>query len=239
MGREVILRNVYAAKERGMFHLGVIDTTTALAVNCKTHGLHLNSWGKRNLVLLIAKRLCDDHVLDTSIIPVYHPCKSFSFFTLKAKTQKCWRYIVCKYLDFREKDGSVDSSILALFIIINEKCRFIFRQNVGGLRSKIDELINCFGIDDKSQCTMLYWASHGVTGSTACHIAGFYIRIKFLPSTHSGVRCMHCCVKTSNFNKIYTWPNCKKQDLEIWAVKLVTKSSKLIILPLQSSYRTF
>ena len=78
------------------------------------------------------------------------PCKSLSFFTIKAKVQKCWRYIVCKYLDFREKDGSIDSSILALFIIANGKCRFIwfiFHQNVGGLRSKIDELVNCFGID--------------------------------------------------------------------------------------------
>jgi len=54
-----------------MFHL-VIDTATILRVNCKTHGLHLNSWGERNLVLLIAKRLCDDHMLDMSSIPVYH-----------------------------------------------------------------------------------------------------------------------------------------------------------------------
>jgi len=28
-------------------------------------------------------------------------------------------------LDFGEKGGSVDASILALFIIVNEKCRFI------------------------------------------------------------------------------------------------------------------
>jgi hypothetical protein len=91
-----------------MFHLGVVDTATVARVNCKTNGLHLNSRDKMSLVLLIAKRLGDDHVLDMSSIPVYHPCKNLSFFTLKSKAQKCVRYIDCKYLDFREKDGSVD-----------------------------------------------------------------------------------------------------------------------------------
>jgi len=76
-------------------------------------------------VLLIAKRSGDDNVLDMSSILVYHPCKILSFFTVKAKAQKCLRYIDCKYLGFREKDGSVDSSILVLFIIVNEKCTFI------------------------------------------------------------------------------------------------------------------
>lgn len=54
-----------------MFHLVVIDIATILRVNCKTHSHHLNSWGERNLVL-IARRLCDDHMLDMSSIPVYH-----------------------------------------------------------------------------------------------------------------------------------------------------------------------
>jgi len=70
-----------------MFQLGVIDIATIVRVNCKTHGLHLNSQGERNLVLLIAKRLGDDYVLDMSTIPVYHSCKSLSFFTLKAKAR--------------------------------------------------------------------------------------------------------------------------------------------------------
>jgi hypothetical protein len=56
-----------------MFHLGAIDTTAILRVNCKTHVLHLNSRGERNLVPLIAKRLYGDHMLDTSSIPVYQP----------------------------------------------------------------------------------------------------------------------------------------------------------------------
>jgi hypothetical protein len=101
-----------------VFHLDVIDTASVVNKTCKTHG------DERNLVLLIAKRLGNDHVLDVSSIPVYHPYKSLSFFTLKTKAQKCLRFIDCKYLDFREKDGSIVSSIIALFIIVNEKCRF-------------------------------------------------------------------------------------------------------------------
>jgi hypothetical protein len=92
-----------------MFRIGVTDTAAIARVNCKTHGLHLNSQGERNFVLLIAKRLGDDHVLGMSSIPVYHPCKSLFFFAIKAKAQKCLRYIDCKYLDFIEEDGSVDS----------------------------------------------------------------------------------------------------------------------------------
>jgi hypothetical protein len=92
-----------------MFHYGVIDTAAIARVNCKTHGLHLNSQGDKNLVLLIPKRLGDDHLLDVSSISVYHPRKSLSFCTIKVKAQKCLRYIDCKYLDFREEDGSVDS----------------------------------------------------------------------------------------------------------------------------------
>jgi hypothetical protein len=70
-----------------MFCLGVTDTAAVARVNCKTHGLHLNLQGERNLVLLIAKMLGDDHVLDMSSIPVYHPYKSLSFFTIEAKAQ--------------------------------------------------------------------------------------------------------------------------------------------------------
>jgi len=62
-----------------VFCLGVIDTAAIARVNYKTHGLHLSAQGERNLVLLIAKTLGDDHVLDMSSIPIYHPCKSFSF----------------------------------------------------------------------------------------------------------------------------------------------------------------
>jgi hypothetical protein len=91
------------------FHFSVIDTAAVARVNCKTHGLHLNSRGERNHVFLIAKRLGGDHLLDMSSISVYRPYKSLFFCTVKAKTQKCLRYIDCKYLDFREEDGSVDS----------------------------------------------------------------------------------------------------------------------------------
>jgi len=120
-----------------MFHLGVINNATVAGVNCKAHDLHLNSRGERNRVLLIAKRLDDDHVLDMSSVPVFHQCKGLSFLTVQAEARKCLRYIDCKYLDFEEKGGSVDALVLALFIIVNKIYRFVFCQNVRGLGRKL------------------------------------------------------------------------------------------------------
>jgi hypothetical protein len=54
----------------GMSHLGVIDTTTIGREEYMAQGLHLNSRGKRKLMLLIADKLDEGHVLGVSSIPV-------------------------------------------------------------------------------------------------------------------------------------------------------------------------
>jgi hypothetical protein len=74
------------------------------------HGLHLNSKGKGKLTLLIAKRLSDDHMLGIKRIPVITHARSSPFFSLKAKSQRCLRYIDSRYSDFRDQDRNIDSS---------------------------------------------------------------------------------------------------------------------------------
>jgi len=69
-----------------------------------------------------------------------------------------------------------------------------------------------------------------VGGHATSHITRLYIRIKFLPSKiyrREGSR--NLCSR-----KINTSHDCKEKDFKICAIKLQTKSSKLIIL---SSYR--
>ena len=55
---------------RGASHIGVIDTNCIVRAEYTAHGLHLNSRGKRKLMLLIARGLGGDHVSGISSIPV-------------------------------------------------------------------------------------------------------------------------------------------------------------------------
>jgi hypothetical protein len=68
--RNVNLRLDWALLGHGMSHLGVVDTTTIGREEYTTHGLHLNSKGKRKLLLLIADKLDRGHVSGVSSIPV-------------------------------------------------------------------------------------------------------------------------------------------------------------------------
>ena len=57
----------------GMSHLSVTDTTTIGREEYTTHDPHLNSGGRRKLMLLIANELDGGHVLGVSCIH-HHPC---------------------------------------------------------------------------------------------------------------------------------------------------------------------
>jgi len=60
--------------------------TSFLREECMTHGLHLNSWGRRKLTLLTAKSLYDNQV--SAVPSAYnHQCKSLSISDLKAKVK--------------------------------------------------------------------------------------------------------------------------------------------------------
>jgi len=63
-------------------------------------------------------------------------------------------------------------------------------------------------------------------GHATSHITRLHIRIKSMPSSIYRRECCNnlCCMK------INTLHNCKEKDLKICAIKLETKSSKLIML---------
>jgi hypothetical protein len=51
-------------------HIGIINSDYFIRGDFTTHGLHLNSQGKRKLTHLIAERIDDDHVSGVNSIPV-------------------------------------------------------------------------------------------------------------------------------------------------------------------------
>jgi hypothetical protein len=63
----------------GTSHIGVTDTTFIVWEEYTTHGLHLNSRGKKKLTLLTAKRINDDHLSSTSSIPVITHARASPF----------------------------------------------------------------------------------------------------------------------------------------------------------------
>ncbi|KDR19419.1 hypothetical protein L798_06193 [Zootermopsis nevadensis] len=68
--RRVNLRLDRALMGRDTSHIGVIDTASLVRGDYTTHGLHLNSLGKKRLTHLIAGRICGGHVSSVSNIPV-------------------------------------------------------------------------------------------------------------------------------------------------------------------------
>jgi hypothetical protein len=55
---------------RDTAHIGVIDTASFVRDDYTTHGLRLNSQGKRRLTHLIAERISGGHLLSVCSIPV-------------------------------------------------------------------------------------------------------------------------------------------------------------------------
>jgi hypothetical protein len=65
---------------RDMAHIGVNDTDSFMRDDYTTHGLHLNSQGKRRLTHLTAERIRGGHVLSVSNIPVIIHARASPFF---------------------------------------------------------------------------------------------------------------------------------------------------------------
>jgi hypothetical protein len=68
--RSMNLRVDRALMRRDMSLIGIIDAASIVRKDCNTHGLDLNSRGKKRLMHLIAERVTGDHVLGISSIPV-------------------------------------------------------------------------------------------------------------------------------------------------------------------------
>jgi hypothetical protein len=68
--RRVNLQLDRALMGSDMAHIGFIDTASFVRDDYRTHGLHLNSQGKRRLTHLIAERISGGHVSSVSSIPV-------------------------------------------------------------------------------------------------------------------------------------------------------------------------
>jgi hypothetical protein len=75
----VNLRLDRALMGRDTAHIGVIDTASLVRDDYTTHGLHLNSLGKRRLTHLIAERISGGHVSSVSSIPVITHARASPF----------------------------------------------------------------------------------------------------------------------------------------------------------------
>lgn len=69
-----------------LIYIAVIDTTSVVREDNTTHGLHLNSQGKKRLTQLVTKRLVDDRASGISSIPALTHAIT-SFFSLNSKAQ--------------------------------------------------------------------------------------------------------------------------------------------------------
>jgi hypothetical protein len=109
----------------------------------------------------------------------------------------------------------------------------IFHQNVRGLRSKSDELIHAFEIDNLNP-HVLCFSEHHEEEQDLLHLTlqGYTLGSSFCrKDLQKGGVCIFVR-KDLNANKIGISHYCTEKDLEICAVELETEASKLIILSL-------
>jgi hypothetical protein len=109
----------------------------------------------------------------------------------------------------------------------------IIHQNVSGLRSKRNELIHSFEIDNINP-HMLCLSEHCIVEQKLLHLTmiGYLLGSSFCQKglQRGGI---HIFVSTDqHFSKIDISHHCKEQDFEISTVMLVTKISNLIMLNL-------
>jgi hypothetical protein len=94
-----------------------------------------------------------------------------------------------------------------------------FHQNIRGLRSKSDELIHFFEVDNINS-HILCLSKHHMVEQELLHLT---VNSYLLTGGVFFVRTDH------HFSKIDISHCCKEQDFEICAIQLVTKTSNLII----------
>ena len=73
------LRLERALMGSGMAHIGIINSDYFVRGDFTTHGLHLNSQGKRKLTHLIAERMDDGLMPKISSIPVITCARAMPF----------------------------------------------------------------------------------------------------------------------------------------------------------------
>jgi hypothetical protein len=123
-------------------------------------------------------------------------------------------------LGFREKDRTVASSTSL----------HIFHQNIRGLRSKIDELINSFEIDNINPHTLSF-TEHHMEEQDMLHLTlpGYILGSSFCRrNLQRGVVCIFVR-KDLYFSKMDISHSSTEKDLEICAVEIEIKATKLII----------
>ena len=107
----------------------------------------------------------------------------------------------------------------------------IFNQNIRGLRSKSKELIHSFEIDNTDPHILCLSENH-MKEQEVLHLKseGCTLESSFCQKHLQTGSVWIFARKDMNVNKIDISQNCKERDLEICAVELKTKASKLIIL---------
>jgi hypothetical protein len=123
-------------------------------------------------------------------------------------------------LGFREQDRTVDSSTSL----------HTFHQNIRGLRSKIDELVNSLEIDNINPHIPCF-TEHHMEEQDLLHLTlpGYILGSSLC---HKNLQRGGVCIfvrKDLYFNKIDISHNSREKDLEICAVEIETKATKLII----------
>ena len=130
--RSVNLRLHRALYGCGKCHIHGIKYTSFQREDFTTHGLYINSRGKKMLTLLTVKSFGDKNMSGASIIHVIPVKKSLPLFSLNAKAQRCLKCTDCSYQEFRNQDRIIDSS----------NSLKIFHQDIRGLSSKTDYLMH-------------------------------------------------------------------------------------------------
>jgi exonuclease III len=126
-------------------------------------------------------------------------------------------------VNFIDQDKNVDLS----------NALHIFHQNVRGLRSKNDELIQSFEIDNINP-HILCFSEYHMEGQDVVHLTlpGYILGSSFYcKDLQKGGVCIFVR-KDLNVNKTDVSHNCIEKDLEICAVELETEAFKLSILSL-------
>jgi hypothetical protein len=121
-------------------------------------------------------------------------------------------------VNFIDQDKNVDLS----------NSSHIFHQNVRGLRSKSDELIHSFEIDNINP-HILCFSEHHVEEQDLLHLTlpGYLLGSGFCcKDLQKGGLCIFVC-RDLNVNKIDISHNCTEKDLEICTAELETEASKL------------
>jgi hypothetical protein len=87
--------------------IGIIDVAPVVRGYYTTHGLNLNSRGKRRLAHLTDEKISGGHVSSVSSIPIITHATALPCFILKSKAQRYLTCIECNYLHFKFQSKNI------------------------------------------------------------------------------------------------------------------------------------